>query len=146
MELPYTKQGDYLLPDLKLPQNPTLGKYAMMRRSFLKESRPGLYTRMMLSGSLNIHLTEVEQQAQAMMERLLTQLAKAEGVTEELNAHLNEIDEAAHARIELITKQVAAAQGITEELKARDQMAWVRRMNSITTRAEEIVRKQLICS
>ena len=114
MELTYTKQGDYLLPDLKLPQNPNLGKDAMMRRSYLKESRPGLYTGMMLSGRLNIHLTEVEQQAQAMMERLMTQLAKAEGVT--------------------------------ETLKARDQMAWVRRMNSITTRAEEIVRKQLICS
>ena len=114
MELTYTKQGDFLIPDLKLPQNPNLGKYAMMRRSFLKENRPGLYTGMMISGRLNIHLTEVEQQAQAMMERLLTQLAKAEGVT--------------------------------ETLKARDQMAWVRRMNSITTRAEEIVRKQLICS
>ena len=114
MELTYTKQGDYLLPDLKLPQNPTLGKYAMMRRSFLKENRPGLYTGMMLSGRLNIHLTEVEQQAQAMMERLMAQLAKAEGVT--------------------------------EMLKAKDQMAWVQRMNSITTRAEEIVRSQLICS
>lgn len=114
MELTYTKQGDYLLPDLKLPQNPNLGKYAMMRRSYLKESHPGLYTGMMISGRLNIHLTEVEQQAQAMMERLMTQMAKAEGVT--------------------------------EMLKATDQMAWVRRMNSITTRAEEIVRSQLICS
>ena len=114
MELTYTKRGDYLLPDLKLPQNPNLGKYAMMRRFFLKESRPGLYTGMMISGRLNIHLTEVEQQAQAMMERLLTQLAKAEGVT--------------------------------ETLKATDHMSWVQRMNSITTRAEEIVRKQLICS
>ena len=114
MELTYTKRGHYLLPDLKLPQNPNLGKYAMMRRSFLKESRPGLYTGMMISGRLNIHLTEVEQQAQAMMERLMTQLAKAEGVT--------------------------------ETLKATDQMLWVQRMNSITTRAEEIVRSQLICS
>ena len=114
MELTYPKQGDYLLPDLKLPQNPNLGKYAMMRRSYLKESRPGLYTGMMISGRLNIHLTEVEQQAQAMMERLMTHLAKSEGVT--------------------------------EELKATDQMAWVQRMNSITTRAEEIVRSQLICS
>ena len=114
MELTYTKRGDYMLPDLKLPLNPNLGKYAMMRRSYLKESRPGLYTGMMISGRLNIHLTEVEQQAQAMMERLLTQLAKAEGVT--------------------------------EMLKATDQMAWVQRMNSIRTRAEEIVRKQLICS
>ena len=114
MELTYTKRGDYLLPDLKLPQNPNLGKYAMMRRSYLKASRPGLYTGMMISGRLNIHLTEVEQQAQAMMERLLTQLAKSEGVT--------------------------------EMLKATDQMAWVQRMNSITTRAEEIVRSQLICS
>ena len=114
MELTYTKRGDYLLPDLKLPQNPNLGNYAMMRRSYLKENRPGLYTGMMISGRLNIHLTEIEQQAQTMMERLLTQLAKAEGVT--------------------------------EMLKATDQMAWVQRMNSITTRAEEIVRKQLICS
>lgn len=114
MELTYTKQGDYLLPDLKLPQNPNLGKYAMMRRSFLKENELGLYTGMMLSGRLNIHLTEVEQQAQAMMERLMAQLAKAEGVT--------------------------------EELKATDQMAWVRQMNSIRTRAEESVRSQLICS
>lgn len=114
MELTYTKQGDYLLPDLKLPQNPNLGKYAMMRRSYLKENRPGLYTGMMISGRLNIHLTEVEQQAQTMMERLMTHLAKSEGVT--------------------------------EMLKARDQMAWVQRMNSIRTRAEEIVRSQLICS
>ena len=114
MELTYTKRGDYLLPDLKLPQNPNLGKYAMMRRSYLKESRSGLYTGMMISGRLNTHLTEVEQQAQAMMERLLTQLAKAEGVT--------------------------------EMLKATDQMLWVQRMNSIRTRAEEIVRSQLICS
>lgn len=114
MELTYTKQGDYLLPDLKLPQNPNLGKYAMMRRSYLKESRPGLYTGMMISGRLNTHLTEVEQQAQAMMERLMTQLAKAEGVT--------------------------------EPLKLRDQMAWVQQMNSIRSRAEEIVRSQLICS
>ena len=114
MELTYTRQGDYLLPNLKLPQNPNLGKYAMMRRSYLKESRPGLYTGMMISGRLNTHLTEVEQQAQAMMERLMIHLAKSEGVT--------------------------------EMLKATDQMAWVRQMNSITTRAEEIVRKQLICS
>ena len=42
--------------------------------------------------------------------------------------------------------QLAKSEGVTEELKATDQMAWVRRMNSITTRAEEIVRKQLICS
>ena len=114
MELTYTKQGDYLLPNLKLPQNPNLGKYAMMRRSFLKENRPGLYTGMMISGRLNIHLTEIEQQAQTMMERLLTQLAKSEGVT--------------------------------EELKARDQLKWVQKMNNIRSRAEETVRKHLICS
>ena len=114
MELTYTKRGHYLLPNLKLPQNPNLGKYAMMRRSYLKESRPGLYTGMMISGRLNIHLTEVEQQAQAMMERLLTQLAKAEGVT--------------------------------EELKARDQLEWVRQMNSIRQSAEETILTELVYS
>lgn len=84
MELTYTKQGDYLLPDLRLPQNPNLGKYAMMRRSYLKENKPGLYNGMMISGKLNTHLTEIEQQAEAMMERLVASLAKAEGVTETL--------------------------------------------------------------
>ena len=56
-----------------------------------------------------------------------------------LYPHLLEIDEACESRMELIVLQMAKSEGVTEELKAADQMAWVARMNSIRTRAEEIV-------
>lgn len=86
MELTYTMQGDYLLPDLTVPESPTLGKYGMLRRSYLKDHRNGIYTGMLLTGKLNAHLTEIDRQATEMMERLTAQMAKAQGVTESLKA------------------------------------------------------------
>ena len=86
MELTYTMQGDYLLPDLTVPESPTLGKYVMLRRSYLKDHRDGIYTGMLLTGKLNAHLTEIDRQATEMMERLTAQMAKAQGVTESLKA------------------------------------------------------------
>ena len=86
MELTYTMQGDYLLPDLTVPESPTLGKYGMLRRSYLKDHRDGIYTGMLLTNKLNAHLTEIDRQATEMMERLTTQMAKAHGVTESLKA------------------------------------------------------------
>lgn len=86
MELTYTQHSGFLLPDLTVPAVPVLGKYGRMRRSYLKEKKPGLYTGMMISGKLNTHLMQIDQQAEAMMERLVTQMAKAEGVTETLKA------------------------------------------------------------
>ena len=86
MELTYTMQGDYLLPNLTLPEAPKIGKYGMLRRSYLKNQKNGLYTGMMLSGKLNRHLEEIDQAANSMMERLITQMAKAQGVTEALKA------------------------------------------------------------
>ena len=79
-------QGDYLLPDLTVPESPTLGKYGMLRRSYLKDHRDGIYTGMLLTGKLNAHLTEIDRQATEMMERLTAQMAKAQGVTESLKA------------------------------------------------------------
>ena len=70
MELTYTMQGDYLIPDLTVPESPKLGKYGMLRRTFLREHRDGIYTGMLLNGSLNSHLEEVDRQANEMMERL----------------------------------------------------------------------------
>ena len=61
-----------------------------------------------------------------------------------LNAHLEEIDRSANEMFDLLVKQYAAREGITEQLKATDQMEWVRQMNSIRERAEEIVSKELI--
>ena len=61
-----------------------------------------------------------------------------------LNAHLEEIDRQANEMMECLTSQMAQREGVTEALKARDQMAWVRAMNSIKNRAEEIVLHELI--
>ena len=61
-----------------------------------------------------------------------------------LNTHLEQIDTQAQELLSLITAHLIADEGITEELKAQNQMEWIRRMNSIRNRAEEIVKKELI--
>ncbi len=63
-----------------------------------------------------------------------------------LNAHLEEIGRAANELFDLLMKQYAVCEGVTEELKAKDQMEWVRRMNSIRVRVEETVISELIMS
>ena len=86
MELTYTMQGDYLIPDLTVPESPKLGKYGMLRRTFLREHRNGIYTGMLLNGTLNSHLEEVDQQAQKMLDDLTEQMKALNGVTEQLKA------------------------------------------------------------
>ena len=86
MKLTYTMQGDYLLPNLEVPEAPKVGKYGMLRRSFLRSHRKALYNGMMLSSKLNAHLEEVDRQANEMLEKLLQKLSKEQGVTEELKA------------------------------------------------------------
>lgn len=61
-----------------------------------------------------------------------------------LMEHLMEIDQAAREQMASLTRQLAAAEGVTEDLKSRNQMEWVRRMNSIRNRAEEMVKHELI--
>lgn len=86
MELTYTMQGDYLIPDLTVPESPKLGKYGMLRRTFLREHRDGIYTGMLLNGTLNSHLEEVDRQAQKMLDDLTEQMKALNGVTEQLKA------------------------------------------------------------
>ena len=86
MEVTYRQEGDYLLPNLTAPEAPKVGKYGMLRRSYLRRHRDGLYTGMMLSGKLESHLKEMDRQAAEMVERLTTEMAQREGVTEELKA------------------------------------------------------------
>ncbi|MDD4509301.1 MAG: TnpV protein [Oscillospiraceae bacterium] len=88
MALSYTKQGDYNLPNLLPPQEPeiSLGKYALLRRKFLKENRRIAYTNLLTSGKLNAHLMEIEQTALTRLEQLTKEMAKAEGVTEQMKA------------------------------------------------------------
>jgi hypothetical protein len=112
----YTHVGDYLIPDLVISdteQSP-LRKYGRMRKRYLKEHRPVLYTNLLLSG--------------------------------ELFQHSEESDKTCEERMELLTQQMAKQEGVTEALKDADQMEWVRRMNSIRNRAEEIVLRELIDS
>ena len=84
----YTMQGDYNLPNLLPPQEPEvhLGKYALMRRRFLKQNRRVTYTNLLTSGKLNQHLMEIEQTARSRMEQIMSQMAKEAGVTEDLKA------------------------------------------------------------
>ncbi len=110
----YTQVGDYLLPNLTIDESEQqpIGKYGRMRKRYLKEHRPVLYTNLLVTGNLDQHLAE--------------------------------IDEACKERMELLTRQMASQEGVTEALKASDQMEWVHGMNSIRSRAEEIVLHELI--
>ena len=87
-ERTYTMQNGYRLPNLLPPQEPEmhLGKYALLRRTYLKQHRRVTYTNLLTSGKLNQHLMEIEQTALSRMELLTSQMAKAENVTEELKA------------------------------------------------------------
>ena len=86
MEMTYTMQGDYFLPNLTAPESPKIGKYGMLRRSYLREHRDGIYTGMLLNGTLNSHLEEVDRQAQKMLDDLTEQMKALNGVTESLKA------------------------------------------------------------
>ncbi|GFI46926.1 hypothetical protein IMSAGC019_02246 [Lachnospiraceae bacterium] len=72
MELTYHWEGDYLLPDLTIgeEQRP-IGKYGMLRKTFLKENRAGWYQGMMLTGKLDRHLADIEKAAVERMEVLV---------------------------------------------------------------------------
>ena len=86
--LTYTLYGDYYLPKLELSdadQTP-ISCYGRMRLNYLREHRPGLYTRLLLSGKLFDHLIEIEETCRNRLERMIPQMAKAEGVNEALKA------------------------------------------------------------
>ena len=81
----YTLHGDYYLPDLVLrEEEPTYGKYGMLRKQFLKEHRPIRYQNLLLSGKLTAHLNQIDQEAREQVEMLMKQMAEKKGVTEEL--------------------------------------------------------------
>ena len=116
MDITYTKQGDYYYPDLELPPQPTedIGRFGRMRKKFLKEHQPDTFALMLMENTLTQHLIDINRQA------------------------IEQID--------LITSQLAKAEGVTEDLKARDQLEWIRAMNSCRARAEEIAAREPILS
>lgn len=85
----YIQSGDYYIPNLELPDDevrPSLGKYGMLRETFLMEHRKLQYHHLLLNGTLYAHLSEVDQQAQNLLDTMMPQMIKAENVTEELKA------------------------------------------------------------
>ena len=107
-------QGDYNLPDLKLPEQKEreIGIWGQRRRRYLKEHHRVLYYNLLTQCKLIEHLADIDEEAQKMYDQLVRQLAEQEGVT--------------------------------EQLKAKNQMLWVQRMNNIRNRATEIVNNELI--
>ena len=112
----YKRQGDYLLPNLTVPEEPEIhvGKYGELRRNYLKKEHSGIFINLLTQGKLNQHLAETQKAAQEMMERL--------------------------------TADLKEAQNVTEELKEKDQMLWLGMVNNIRQSAEEIVMKELVYS
>ena len=116
MELNYTKNGDYLIPDIQLSvqEQKPLGKYGRMRKKYLQEHRPVLWNSLLLS--------------------------------EKLYPHLREIDEAANNRLEQMMPELMKSAGVTEALKASDPMKWVGLMNTLKAQAEETILTELVFS
>lgn len=112
----YTQQGDYLLPDLKLPEQEetNIGIWGMRYRQWLKATHHVLYYNLLTKGELNECLAEADERAENMFSQLVSEIAEREG--------------------------------LTEQLKVTDMMTWVRRMNNIRQRASEIVLDNVLTS
>ena len=114
MELTYTEQSGLLIPDMALDEQST--------------GSLGKYGRM--------RKRCLEQKHDGTFSALV--------LSGTLTRHLLDIDQAARDQMAALTRQLAVAEGVTEELKSRDQMEWVRRMNSIRNRAEEMVLHEVV--
>ena len=85
----YERQGDYYIPCLVLPAEgkQPIGLWGQRHLRYIKEQRKALYTSLLLSGKLNSYLADIDQQAEAMLPRLVEQMAQRQGVTEQLKAY-----------------------------------------------------------
>ena len=108
----YRKEGNYLLPNVAAPEQPTFGPFGQWHYAYIRKHDKILFSSLWLSGELNAYIENIDRKADEMFSQLVRDIAKNENVT--------------------------------ERLKATDQMEWVRRMNSIRHRAEEIVNEELI--
>lgn len=88
MNITYEKCGDYLIPNLIPNSEPEgeLRKFGLMRKSYLKNYKRGIYAGLLLSGELKKHLFIIQIQAEERFDLLVEQMAKKEGVTERLKA------------------------------------------------------------
>lgn len=114
-EITYHKEGDYLIPDI-IVENPKkdyhIGLYGRLKLEYMKKHQLGLYSDLILSGTLPEYLIEIDKTANERTKKIINELAKEEKVD--------------------------------ENLKQNNQLEWVRCMNNIKNRAEEIVLNELI--
>ena len=82
----YTSEGDYLLPNVEVPESSQIGIWGERRRKYLQTSQRALYTAMLLGDTLNAHLEEVDKSAIEMFDRLVEQLKRCDCITEEVKA------------------------------------------------------------
>lgn len=82
----YRRDGDYLIPDVVPPEFPRIGVWGRRRKHYLQQHKNPIYTGMLLRGSLNSHLEEIDKQAEEMFDLLMEQTASKEGVTEQVKA------------------------------------------------------------
>ena len=106
MELTYHRKGDYLFPNMTLQEEPqAIGKYGMLRRTYLKEYRKNLYQSLLMSRKLDSHLQEIEQAAQNrmenMMEGLLMKYPAPDKETDQMawTAHMNSLTQMAEETV-----------------------------------------------
>ena len=91
-DITYRVEGDYLIPNIILDDDAgdspeaMIGRYGMMRESFLREYRHGTYTAMLLMGKLTSHLWEIDRQAEEEVEHLLGRMMERQGVDKLLKA------------------------------------------------------------
>ena len=113
-KITYTRQGDYILPNLALPEQDhrEIGIWGERRRRYLMNHHKILYYNLLTSCKLHDHLSDVNEEATEMFDRLVKQLSEKEWVS--------------------------------EQFKSQDQMLWVARMNNIRNRATEIINTELI--
>ena len=83
----YVLVGDYYIPDLKLPEEKRpVGKYGCMHREYLRENNPALFNDLVLSCQLWTYLADINEQAQERLQVIISQMQKAESVTEKMKA------------------------------------------------------------
>ena len=86
LNITYTQNGDYLIPNIIIRKTKPLGHYGRLRKAYLEMHRPVLFNELVLSDRLFEHCAEIDEAAQNRMELIVPQLAKQYGVTERLKA------------------------------------------------------------
>ena len=107
----YKQVGNYLLPDVEVPENPEVGFWGMQRRKYLLEHQPALYTALFLGSKLADHLQQIDWSATQMFDQLVDQMKTRNGVTEQLKATdqmewVRRMNAVRHEAAEIVTKEL----------------------------------------